>query len=439
MKKTATQLLAVLLSLALTVTLVSVMAVSTSAATSSAPVGSNGDIQGDTNHCEEFESTYPSDPYPYTLEVIPKLVLSQPGLEYPAMPEYSMTLFDDTDGLKYYVDLSLKKSDVAYECNVALYSAIFPANAPEYCKDGDLAFYVNEDTEVTFIYDAIKDTLNMYCFPSVTPTDAKYTLPYTEQPTTCELTSEPIGPTLELYCILEIHRPDGVVMESGMYQAVMGFSPTFTADISDLPVFDTPYKATLNVYSCIWPDQLVFSSDEWFYVRSEGAVTFTAYAPSATLDISGKGIELTADPDVTYPVTYPTSIPPYTTVPDVTTLPQVWTTAPDVTYPTTLPEVWTSSPVEETTEEPTSAPALNEIKYGDVNMDGKITIDDVTMIQRAAAEIVKFTNSLQKSLADINNDGVVSVTDVTCLQKYLAEYTEGTGRAGLVAVSVDYD
>ena len=438
MKKTATQLLAVLLSLALTVTLVSVMAVSTSAATSSAPVGTNGDIQGDTNHCEEFESTYPSDPYPYTLEVIPKLVLSQPGLEYPAMPEYSMTLFDDTDGLKYYVDLSLKKSDVAYECNVALYSAIFPANAPEYCKDGDLAFYVNEDTEVTFIYDAIKDTLNMYCFPSVTPTDAKYTLPYTEQPTTCELTSEPIGPTLELYCILEIHRPDGVVMESGMYQAVMGFSPTFTADISDLPVFDTPYKATLNVYSCIWPDQLVFSSDEWFYVRSEGAVTFTAYAPSATLDISGKGIELTADPDVTYPVTYPSSIPPYTTVPDVTTLPQVWTTAPDVTYPTTLPEVWTSSPVEETTEEPTSAPALNEIKYGDVNMDGKITIDDVTMIQRAAAEIVKFTNSLQKSLADINNDGVVSVTDVTCLQKYLAEYTEGTGRAGLVAVSVDY-
>ena len=438
MKKTATQLLAVLLSLALTVTLVSVMAVSTSAATSSAPVGTNGDIQGDTNHCEEFESTYPSDPYPYTLEVIPKLVLSQPGLEYPAMPEYSMTLFDDTDGLKYYVDLSLKKSDVAYECNVALYSAIFPANAPEYCKDGDLAFYVNEDTEVTFIYDAIKDTLNMYCFPSVTPTDAKYTLPYTEQPTTCELTSEPIGPTLELYCILEIHRPDGVVMESGMYQAVMGFSPTFTADISDLPVFDTPYKATLNVYSCIWPDQLVFSSDEWFYVRSEGTVSFRAYAPSATLDISGKGIELTADPDVTYPVTYPTSIPPYTTVPDVTTLPQVWTTAPDVTYPTTLPEVWTSSPVEETTEEPTSAPALNEIKYGDVNMDGKITIDDVTMIQRAAAEIVKFTNSLQKSLADINNDGVVSVTDVTCLQKYLAEYTEGTGRAGLVAVSVDY-
>ena len=42
-----------------------------------------------------------------------------------------------------------------------------PANAPEYCKDGDLAFYVNEDTEVTFIYDAIKDTLNMYCFPSL--------------------------------------------------------------------------------------------------------------------------------------------------------------------------------------------------------------------------------------------------------------------------------
>ena len=426
MKKTATQLLAVLLSLALTVTLVSVMAVSTSAATSSAPVGSNGDIQGDTNHCEEFESTYPSDPYPYTLEVIPKLVLSQPGLEYPAMPEYSMTLFDDTDGLKYYVDLSLKKSDVAYECNVALYSAIFPANAPEYCKDGDLAFYVNEDTEVTFIYDAIKDTLNMYCFPSVTPTDAKYTLPYTEQPTTCELTSEPIGPTLELYCILEIHRPDGVVMESGMYQAVMGFSPTFTADISDLPVFDTPYKATLNVYSCIWPDQLVFSSDEWFYVRSEGTVSFRAYAPSATLDISGKGIELTADPDVTYPVTYPTTIPQeWTTAPDVTTLPPVWTTAPDVT---TLPQVWTSTPQETTIPAP-----IAEYMIGDVNMDGDLSVDDVTMIQRAAAELIAL-NPSQKLLADVNNDGIISVLDVTCVQKHLAEFTEGTGNTGMLVI-----
>ena len=426
MKKTATQLLAVLLSLALTVTLVSVMAVSTSAATSSAPVGTNGDIQGDTNHCEEFESTYPSDPFPYTLEVIPKLVLSQPDLEYPNMPEYSMTLFDDTDGLKYYVDLSLKKSDVAYECNVALYSAIFPANAPEYCKDGDLAFYVNEDTEVTFIYDAIKDTLNMYCFPSVTPTDAKYTLPYTEQPTTCELTSEPIGPTLELYCILEIHRPDGVVMESGMYQAVMGFSPTFTADISDLPVFDTPYKATLNVYSCIWPDQLVFSSDEWFYVRSEGTVSFRAYAPSATLDISGKGIELTADPDVTHPVTYPTTIPQeWTTAPDVTTLPPVWTTAPDVT---TLPQVWTSTPQETTIPAP-----IAEYMIGDVNMDGDLSVDDVTMIQRAAAELIAL-NPSQKLLADVNNDGIISVLDVTCVQKHLAEFTEGTGNTGMLVI-----
>ena len=426
MKKTATQLLAVLLSLALTVTLVSVMAVSTSAATSSAPVGTNGDIQGDTNHCEEFESTYPSDPFPYTLEVIPKLVLSQPDLEYPNMPEYSMTLFDDTDGLKYYVDLSLKKSDVAYECNVALYSAIFPANAPEYCKDGDLAFYVNEDTEVTFIYDAIKDTLNMYCFPSVTPTDAKYTLPYTEQPTTCELTSEPIGPTLELYCILEIHRPDGVVMESGMYQAVMGFSPTFTADISDLPVFDTPYKATLNVYSCIWPDQLVFSSDEWFYVRSEGTVSFRAYAPSATLDISGKGIELTADPDVTYPVTYPTTIPQeWTTAPDVTTLPPVWTTVPDVT---TLPQVWTSTPQETTIPAP-----IAEYMIGDVNMDGDLSVDDVTMIQRAAAELIAL-NPSQKLLADVNNDGIISVLDVTCVQKHLAEFTEGTGNTGMLVI-----
>ena len=193
-------------------------------------------------------------------------------------------------------------------------------------------------------------------------------------------------------------------MESGMYQAVMGFSPTFTADISDLPVFDTPYKATLNVYSCIWPDELVFSSDEWFYVRSEGTVSFRAYAPGGSLTISGDGVELTTDPDVTYPTTIP-----------------VWTTAPDVT---TLPQEWTSTPQETTIPAPVAA-----FKIGDVNTDGNITISDVTMIQRAAADLVQLTSG-QKSLADVNGDGVVDVIDATCLQKFLAEFFDGTGNAG---------
>ena len=403
MKTTAKQLLAVLLALVMTVSFMTVMAVSTSAATNPVPVGTNGDIEGDTNHCVEFESTYPSDPYPYTLEVIPKIVVSQPELDYPAMPEYAMTQTGSSDDLYFYETLTLKASPYPYECNVALYSAIFPADPPAYCEEDNIAFYVRKDTEVTFRYRALTDTLTVERNVDLEMTDSEYTLPYEETPTTMEPTSEPIGETLELYCILKIYRPDGAVMESGMYQAVMGFSPTFTADISDLPVFDTPYKATLNVYSCIWPDELVFSSDEWFYVRSEGTVSFRAYAPGGSLTISGDGVELTTDPDVTYP----------TTLPDVTTLPQEWTTSPA-----------------------TTAPAYHgDICFGDVDMNGKLTIADATLIQRAAIDLVKFSQN-QLYLADVNGDSRISILDVTCIQKYLAEFRDGTALAGEFAMTL---
>ena len=403
MKTTAKQLLAVLLALVMTVSFMTVMAVSTSAATTPVPVGTNGDIQGGTNHCEEFSTTYPDDPMPPVFEVIPKLVISQPELDYPAMPEYAMTQTGSSDDLYFYETLTLKASPYPYECNVALYSAIFPANPPEYCEEDNIAFYVRKDTEVTFRYRALTDTLTVERNVDLEMTDSEYTLPYEETPTTMEPTSEPIGETLELYCILKIYRPDGAVMESGMYQAVMGFSPTFTADISDLPVFDTPYKATLNVYSCIWPDGLVFSSDEWFYVRSEGTVSFRAYAPGGSLTISGDGVELTTDPDVTYP----------TTLPDVTTLPQEWTTSPA-----------------------TTAPAYHgDICFGDVDMNGKLTIADATLIQRAAIDLVKFSQN-QLYLADVNGDSRISILDVTCIQKYLAEFRDGTALAGEFAMTL---
>ena len=403
MKTTAKQLLAVLLALVMTVSFMTVMAVSTSAATTPVPVGTNGDIQGGTNHCEEFSTTYPDDPMPPVFEVIPKLVISQPELDYPAMPEYAMTQTGSSDDLYFYETLTLKASPYPYECNVALYSAIFPADPPEYCEEDNIAFYVRKDTEVTFRYHAFTDTLTVERNVDLEMTDSEYTLPYEETPTTMEPTSEPIGETLELYCILKIYRPDGAVMESGMYQAVMGFSPTFTADISDLPVFDTPYKATLNVYSCIWPDELVFSSDEWFYVRSEGTVSFRAYAPGGSLTISGDGVELTTDPDVTYP----------TTLPDVTTLPQEWTTSPA-----------------------TTAPAYHgDICFGDVDMNGKLTIADATLIQRAAIDLVKFSQN-QLYLADVTGDSRISILDVTCIQKYLAEFRDGTALAGEFAMTL---
>lgn len=56
---------------------------------------------------------------------------------------------------------------------------------------------------------------------------------------------------------------------------------------------------------------------------------------------------------------------------------------------------------------------------GDVNSDGKISIDDVTDIQKHLANMVEFTKE-QVSLADVDKNGTVSIDDVTLIQKHLA-------------------
>ena len=58
---------------------------------------------------------------------------------------------------------------------------------------------------------------------------------------------------------------------------------------------------------------------------------------------------------------------------------------------------------------------------GDTDLDGKITISDVTEIQKYLAEFVQFTDE-QLALADTDGDGKVDINDATHLQKYLAEY-----------------
>lgn len=57
--------------------------------------------------------------------------------------------------------------------------------------------------------------------------------------------------------------------------------------------------------------------------------------------------------------------------------------------------------------------------FGDVDGDGKVSIDDVTDIQKHLANMVDFTDE-QEAIADVDNDGKVTIDDVTLIQKYLA-------------------
>ena len=62
-----------------------------------------------------------------------------------------------------------------------------------------------------------------------------------------------------------------------------------------------------------------------------------------------------------------------------------------------------------------------DMLIGDTDLDGHITIRDVTSIQRHLAEVHIFTDE-QLALADTNGDGEINLNDATHLQKYLAEF-----------------
>lgn len=57
---------------------------------------------------------------------------------------------------------------------------------------------------------------------------------------------------------------------------------------------------------------------------------------------------------------------------------------------------------------------------GDINGNGAISIDDVTIIQRAVAGMISLS-SMQNRVADINGDGSVDINDATYIQRVLAQ------------------
>ena len=60
-----------------------------------------------------------------------------------------------------------------------------------------------------------------------------------------------------------------------------------------------------------------------------------------------------------------------------------------------------------------------EFLLGDVNGDGKILVDDATLVQKHVAGLITLTGNALKA-ADANGDGVIMVDDATQIQKYAA-------------------
>lgn len=60
---------------------------------------------------------------------------------------------------------------------------------------------------------------------------------------------------------------------------------------------------------------------------------------------------------------------------------------------------------------------------GDADLDGEVTIFDVTRIQRYLAHMTTF-NEQQLLLADFDGDGIVTIVDATYIQRFLAGYLD---------------
>ena len=148
-------------------------------------------------------------------------------------------------------------------------------------------------------------------------------------------------------------------------------------------------------------------------------VPATTKAPTTTVPATTKAPTTTVPPTTKAPTTtVPATTVPATTVAQTTAAP-VTTVAPTTVEPTT---------VEPTTAEPvTAAPKMRGIatleykpgSIGDVNGDGRITIQDGTIIQKYLAGVLGL-NETQQSWCDFDFSGRISIDDVTCLQRYLA-------------------
>ena len=66
---------------------------------------------------------------------------------------------------------------------------------------------------------------------------------------------------------------------------------------------------------------------------------------------------------------------------------------------------------------------------GDADGDGRVTVNDATLIQRAGIGLAQLSRVRERT-ADVNGDGRVSILDTTCVQKYLAEHSDGFGSTG---------
>ena len=76
-------------------------------------------------------------------------------------------------------------------------------------------------------------------------------------------------------------------------------------------------------------------------------------------------------------------------------------------------------------------PITDKLVYGDLDMDGVVTVMDVTVLQRANVKMITLTDD-QKTVADVDGDNTIDAVDATKIQRYLAEMKVKGNKTGQI-------
>ena len=168
------------------------------------------------------------------------------------------------------------------------------------------------------------------------------------------------------------------------------------------------------------------SGEAWI---QNGIVTFNCKVITSYIDLA-TGKQLKKDASTSY--TKVSSSAVYTTKPD-TSLGTYITPANASTFYTagTTNVVYLYEQKVDPTKPTETKPApTKDYIYGDVDLDGKVTISDVSLIQQHLAKLATL-NEIQLEAADVNDDDKVDIVDATIIQQYLAKIIkEGDSRIG---------
>ena len=78
----------------------------------------------------------------------------------------------------------------------------------------------------------------------------------------------------------------------------------------------------------------------------------------------------------------------------------------------------------------------NVALLGDVNLDGRVTIQDATLLQKSLAKLATL-DEVQTAVADADENGSVNIKDATAIQKWIAKYADANQNIGQPLVATE--